>query len=66
MTKTTLRAISQLAAVPASTVTTPAQQPPVQAADKVSYAGRLIDGASTTARERVSMLIGGNSVLDRR
>ncbi len=62
--KTMIRVGSALAAAAALTVTTPAQQTPVQAADKVIHAGRLIDGTSTTVRERVSVLIAGDTVLD--
>ena len=45
------------------TVTTPARQPQVQAPDKVIHAGRLIDGTSTTVRERVSILIAADRIL---
>lgn len=56
-------------------VTTPAQQPQVPPSplrgsgetsqpDKVIHAGRLIDGTSTAVRERVSVLIAGERILD--
>src|SRR5690349_25156964 len=41
-----------------------AQQPATLAADKVVHAGRLIDGVSATVRERVSILIAGDRVID--
>jgi imidazolonepropionase-like amidohydrolase len=53
-----------LAALAALSVTTPAQQPQVPAADKVVHAGRLIDGTSTTVREQVSILVEGERILD--
>lgn len=40
-----------------------AQQPAVSA-DKVVHAGRLIDGTSTTVRDRVSILISGDRIVD--
>jgi imidazolonepropionase-like amidohydrolase len=40
----------------------PAEQPP-RGADKVIHAGRLIDGVSSSPRERVSLLIAGDSIL---
>jgi len=42
----------------------PAQQSQVQAADKVILAGRLFDGTSTTVRERVSILVAGERIVD--
>jgi imidazolonepropionase-like amidohydrolase len=53
-----------LAALAALSVTTPAQQPQVPAADKVIHAGRLIDGTSTSVREQVSILVAGERILD--
>jgi imidazolonepropionase-like amidohydrolase len=54
--------LSSAAAMSLLTVTTPAQQPQVPAVDKVIHAGRLIDGTSTAVRERVSILIGGDTI----
>ena len=53
-----------LAALVALSVTTPAQQPQVPAADKVIHAGRLIDGTSTSVRDQVSILVAGERILD--
>ena len=39
----------------------PAQDPP---ASKVIHAGRLIDGTSTTVRQRVSILVQGDRIVD--
>lgn len=44
-----------------------AQQPPGQnpaAAEQVIHAGRLIDGTGTTVRERVSILVAGERIVD--
>ena len=41
-----------------------AQQPATLAADKVVHAGRLLDGVSAAPRERVSILIAGDRVID--
>ena len=41
-----------------------AQQPPPTSPDQVIHAGRLIDGTSTTVRERVSILLAGDRILD--
>jgi imidazolonepropionase-like amidohydrolase len=48
----------------ALTITTPAQQPQVQPVNKVVHAGRLIDGTSTTVRERRSILIADDRIVD--
>lgn len=40
-----------------------AQQPAAPAADTVIHAGRLIDGVSATARERVSIVIAGDRIV---
>jgi imidazolonepropionase-like amidohydrolase len=43
----------------------PEQQPSSPATpDKVIHAGRLIDGTSTTVRERVSVLVAGERIVD--
>lgn len=62
--QTGFRVTAVAAALAALTVTTPAQQPGVPAADKVIHAGRLIDGTSTAVRERVSILVAGERILD--
>ena len=59
-----LRLFPAAAVLLALTVTTPAHQAQVPAADKVVHAGRLIDGTSTTVRDRVSILIAGDRILD--
>jgi imidazolonepropionase-like amidohydrolase len=41
-----------------------AQQPVSTAPDKVVHAGRLIDGVSPAARDRVSILIAGDRIVD--
>ena len=41
-----------------------AQQPVSTAPDKVVHAGRLIDGVSPAARDRVSILIAGDRIID--
>ena len=64
MMKTTLRLTSALGAALLLTVTTPAQQPQVPQAGTVVHAGRLIDGTSTVVRERVSILIAADRILD--
>ncbi|HEY0872776.1 MAG TPA: amidohydrolase family protein [Vicinamibacterales bacterium] len=46
------------------TVTTPAQGPQVPRVEKVIHAGRLIDGTSTAVRERVSILINGERIVE--
>ena len=56
--------MTALAAAVGLTVTTPAQQVQVPPADKVIHAGRLIDGTSTSVRERVSILVADDRVLD--
>ena len=53
-----------LVSMAALTITTPAQQPQVPAADTVIHAGRLIDGTSTSVREQVSILVAGERILD--
>jgi len=45
-------------------VTTPARQAQIQAVARVVHAGRLIDGTSTTVRERVSILIADDRIAD--
>lgn len=62
--QTGFRVTAVAAALAALTVTTPAQQPGVPAAGKVIHAGRLIDGTSTTVRERVSILVAGERIVD--
>jgi imidazolonepropionase-like amidohydrolase len=64
MITTTFRLMAGTAVMVSLTVTTPARQPQVPAAAKVIHAGRLIDGTSTAPRERVSILIAGDTVLD--
>jgi imidazolonepropionase-like amidohydrolase len=54
--------LSGAAAMSLLTVTTPAQQPQVPAVEKVIHAGRLIDGTSTVVRDRVSILIAGDTI----
>ena len=51
-------------AVVAAAAATVAQQPAPPSADKVVHAGRLIDGTSSAVRERVSILIAGDRILD--
>jgi imidazolonepropionase-like amidohydrolase len=46
------------------TVTTPAFSPQVPSVEQVIHAGRLIDGTSTTVRERMSILIGGDRIVE--
>ena len=41
-----------------------AQTPAPAAVETVIHAGRLIDGTSTTVRERVSVLIAGDRIVD--
>ena len=62
--QTGFRVTAVAGALAALTVTTPAQQPGVPAADKVIHAGRLIDGISTAPRERVSILVAGERIVD--
>ena len=64
MITTTFRLIAGTAVLVSLSVATPARQPQVPAAAKVIHAGRLIDGTSTAPRERVSILIAGDTVLD--
>ena len=63
MTRAIVRLVATAAFGAVLTVTTPARQPQVQAPDKVIHAGRLIDGTSTTVRERVSILIAADRIL---
>lgn len=46
------------------TATTPAQGPQVPRVEKVLHAGRLIDGTSATVRERMSILITGDRIVE--
>ena len=62
--KTLLRFTAVLLAIIGLTVSTPAQQTQVQPVSKVIHAGRLIDGASTTVRDRVSILIADDRIVD--
>jgi imidazolonepropionase-like amidohydrolase len=64
MITTTLRLTAATVAMALLTVTTPAQQPQVPSPDRVIHAGRLIDGTSTAVRERVSVLIAADRILD--
>jgi imidazolonepropionase-like amidohydrolase len=62
--KTFPRFAVALAVLTALTVTTPARQAQVPAADTVIHAGRLIDGTSTSVREQVSILVAGERIVD--
>jgi imidazolonepropionase-like amidohydrolase len=64
MTKWIFRILLALGGVVGLTVTTPAEPQQVPATDKVIHAGRLIDGTSTTVRERVSILVAGDRISD--
>ena len=63
MTKTIGWFVASTAATAVLTVSTPAQQPQVPVPDQVIHAGRLIDGTTTTVRERVSILIAGDRIV---
>jgi imidazolonepropionase-like amidohydrolase len=52
------------ATILASTATTPAQQAQVQPVNKAIHAGRLIDATSTTVRERVTVLVAEDRIVD--
>jgi imidazolonepropionase-like amidohydrolase len=62
--QTRFRVVIAASAAAALSITTPAQGPQVPAADTVIHAGRLIDGTSTTVRERVSILVAGERIVD--
>jgi imidazolonepropionase-like amidohydrolase len=62
--KIVLRTATFFSIVACLTATTPARQVQVPAITKVVHAGRLIDGTSTAVRERVSILIAGDRVVD--
>jgi imidazolonepropionase-like amidohydrolase len=64
MITTTFRLIAGTAVLVSLSVATPARQPQVPTAAKVIHAGRLIDGTSSAPRQRVSILIAGDTVLD--
>jgi imidazolonepropionase-like amidohydrolase len=64
MMQAALRVTAVLAMIAGLTVTTPARQPQVPAISKVVHAGRLIDGTSTAVRERVSILIADDRIVD--
>src|SRR3712207_5316436 len=57
----TCAALTALLAMP---VVTGQQQRPAGAPEKVVHAGRLIDGTTQTVRERVSVLISGDRIVD--
>lgn len=64
MKKTAVRVFLALAATGLLTSSTPARQPQVPPADTVIHAGRLIDGTSAVVRERVSVLIAADRILE--
>jgi imidazolonepropionase-like amidohydrolase len=63
MTKTaTVAAVAVTVLI--STVTTPALQPQGQPVTRAIHAGRLVDGTSTTVRERVTVLVADDRIVD--
>jgi imidazolonepropionase-like amidohydrolase len=63
MRKNAIR-LGTLAGLVLLTVTTPAKGPQVPRVEKVIHAGRLVDGASTTVRDRVSILVTGDRIVE--